>query len=180
MEKEKLQERILGLLSASQEGLSVPQLRKQLRPAPSQPTLSRWLTDLRARGLVVKTGAARATRYVLAGGSHHLAEIRSQALHAAVARKLVKAPGYKRKALTRLEKLKQMQPAARAYHQRWEQLLHGDQAELLRVMTSPGETESALRAASPFTTLLSDKERERIFRQFATGGRKSIASRRLG
>lgn len=171
-----LENTLLALLAAHPEGLSSPGLRARLRPRISQPTLSRRLTDLRARGLVIQAGAARATRYLLAGGRLRTAALRSQALHRAAAARLIREPALRQAALKRLEKLRAANPGGRPYHDRWEQLLHGEETELLRMMTESGETAETLRKASPFTIFVSERERERIFRQFATGGRATWTS----
>lgn len=168
-----LEEQLLGLLASHPEGLASPELRARLKPRPSQPTLSRRLLELRARGLVVQIGKARATRYVLAGGRHRVTELRSQAMHRRVAEKLVLQPGLKQQALARLERLRQLNPASAIYLERWRELLQGDELQLLRKMTESGDQADALRQASPFTTLLGEKERKRIFEQFATGGRET-------
>lgn len=167
----RLEEQLLGMLAAHVEGLSSPALRARLKPRPSQPTLSRRLLELRARGLVIQIGKARATRYVLAGGRHRVTELRSQVLHQRVAEKLVVQPGLKQQAFARLERLRQLNPASAVYLERWRELLQGDELQLLRKMTESGDQADALRQASPFTTLLGEKERKRIFEQFATGGR---------
>lgn len=171
------EETLLGLLAAHPEGLSAAALRAGLRRVSgvevSQPTLSRRLMQLRTRGQVVKTGAGPATKYLLAGGRKRVAELRSLAMHRAVAEKLVRDPETREAALARLEILRELHPESGRYYQRWEQLLQGDTITLLRSMTEAGETADTLRKASPFTTLLSNQERTRIFRQFSTGGRES-------
>ncbi|HEX7030159.1 MAG TPA: hypothetical protein VF254_06150 [Gammaproteobacteria bacterium] len=171
MRENTFENKLLPLLAAHPEGLSSPEIRARLRPRVSQPTLSRRLLDLRARGLVVQAGAARATRYLLAGGRLRTAALRSQALHRVVAARLIREPALRQAALQRLEKLRAANPGGKPYHDRWEQLLRGEETELLRVMTESGETAETLRKESPFTTFIGEKERERIFRQFSTGGR---------
>lgn len=166
MSRNPLQNQILGILAAHPEGLSAPELRARLRPRPSQPTLSRRLMDLRARGLVARTGAARATRYFFTEGRHRLAELRSQALHQAVAEKLVQQPALVERALENLETLKRRNPSGHRYHQRWEQLLRGDRTQLLRVLTADSEEARALRQETPFAGILRAHERRRIFDQF--------------
>jgi len=176
MNQNIIENKFLQLLAAHPEGLSARELLAGTRPRLSQPTLSRRLADLRARGLVIQAGAARATRYFLAGGRARAAALRSQALHRAAAARLIRDPALRNAALARLAKLRTANPGGRPYHDRWEQLLMGEQSELLRMMTESGETAETLRKASPFTLLVGEKERERIFRQFATGGRKTWTS----
>lgn len=56
-------EEIIRLLSAVPAGLSAPELRRRMKQKVSQPTLWRQLDTLRARGLLMVEGRARATRY---------------------------------------------------------------------------------------------------------------------
>lgn len=160
------QTRLLALLAAHPEGLSAPDIRRQLRPVISQPTLSRRLADLRARGLVAQIGAARATRYVFIGGRHRLAEMKSRALHQRVAEKLLKNPDVLDTALKQLEAVGQQHPSGRSYHKRWEELLRGDRIRLLQVLTEDTEEARALRQESPFAGVLKPEERRRILNRF--------------
>lgn len=159
-----VEQQLLGLLAASPKGLSSPSLRAGLRPRISQPTLSRLLLGLRARGLVEQTGSARATRYHLVGGRIGVAELRSRLLHEQVATQLVRHPELKAAALARLERIKKLNPSGRRYHERWEELLHADMPRLLRAMTEESESAAALRRESPFTTLFNPKQRDKLFR----------------
>lgn len=167
MKKRYIETMLLSCLAASPDGLSAPELRNRLRVKISQPTLSRRLAALRARGLVVKTGKARATRYLLGGGRMRLVELRNQALHQQAARKLATRPDLKQAALRRLERLRQMNPASAIHLERWRELLAGDELELLRTMTESGRQADTLRKASPFPALLTEAERKRILDQFA-------------
>lgn len=163
---EHAEKQILGLLAAHPEGLSAPALRKALRPRISQPTLSRRLMALRARGEIAKVGSARATRYFLAGGRHRLAELRSQALHQRVAEKLVRNPDVARKALETLKKLRERNPSGHPYHDQWEELLRGDRLRLLQTLVADTETARALRQETPFAGTLSANERTEILMRF--------------
>lgn len=158
-----VEQQVLNLLAAYPKGMASPRLRAQLRPRISQPTLSRLLTALRARGLVMKNGSARATRYYLVGGRIAAAELRSRLLHEQVAEQLVRDPGLKAQALKRLELLRRVNPSGRAYHARWAELLEADLPKLLRTMTEDSERAAALRRESPFTVLYDPKLRRRIF-----------------
>ena len=159
---------LLGLLAAHPEGLSARELRDLLEPAPSQPTLSRRLMALLARGEVARDGKGPATRYMLSGGRHRLAELKSKALHEAVARKLVRDPALVEIARRNLETLRESNPAGRRYHQQWEGLLQGDRFILLRTMTSDSESARNLRQESPFGGILSPVERRRVLERFTT------------
>lgn len=160
--KKDVENQLLGLLAAHPDGLSSPELRARLRPRPSQPTLSRRLLDLRARGLVVQVGKARATRYLLAGGRHRVSELRSQLLHREIAEKLLRKPELARRALDNLATLRRRNPAGRSYHDRWEQLLRGDRIQLLQTLSADTEEARSLRQETPFAGVLSGKERRRV------------------
>lgn len=159
-----LEGQVLDLLAAHPQGLASPRLRARLRPRVSQPTLSRLLLELRARGLVARTGAARATRYRLVGGSIGAAEFKSRVLHEAVAARLVRDPGLKSQAVRRLELIRKVNPSGRVYHDRWAELLEGSMPALLRNMTEDSERAAALRRESPFTVLYDPKLRQRMYR----------------
>ncbi len=166
-----LESQLLALLAASPGGLKSPELGSQLRSHVSQPTLSRALTRLRARGRVVAVGEARARRYHLADGRIGMAEIRSRLLHASVARRLLAEPHLHEAARKRLGKLREVNPAGRVYHDRWAALLAEPMPKLLRVMAEDSAQAAALRRESPFTIFVPPKERTRIFRQFSRNAR---------
>ncbi len=157
-----LEQQVLSLLAANLHGMTSPRLRAALKPRISQPTLSRLLTLLRARGLVAKTGAARATRYHLVGGRMGKAELHSRLLHEQVAQKLIRDPALKAQANQRLEFLQKANPSGRIYHERWAELLVSDMPKLLRTMTEDSERASTLRKESPFTALYDPGLRERL------------------
>jgi hypothetical protein len=167
--KVQLDQRVLALLAAHPRGISSPELQAALRPRVSQPTLSRLLLRLRARGLVAQTGAARATRYYLVAGRIGAAELRSRLLHEQVAVELVRHPELKTAAKARLEKLKQINPSGKLYHERWAELLNADMPTMLRAMTEESDNAAALRRESPFTVLFKPHERERMFKQIKSG-----------
>jgi DNA-binding transcriptional ArsR family regulator len=163
-----IEREILRLLAASPDGLPEPVLRAHLSVPISQPTLHRYLATLRTRGLVIKLGAARATRYRYVGGRHHLAELRSRALHERIAQRLASDPRRLKLARRRLEELRAANPAASRHHDAWARLLEGDLHALLLKMTEDTEEARALRKESPFGRLLPAAERTKILRQFAT------------
>ena len=163
---------IVGTLVTAPNGLSRPELESRLPYKLSQPTLARALLRLRAQGKVVAEGEARARRYRYAGGRLRVAELRSLRLHEVVARRLVREPKLLDAARARLALIAQANPEGRAYQMRWSELLsdrtHEGQARLLRLMTEDSEVAAAFRRESPFTVLATKRERERIFRQFAS------------
>lgn len=156
---------LLQMLAAHPEGMKAPEIRRRLPEKMSQPTLSRRLQDLRAQGLIIRKGAGPASRYLLARGRKTVARERRRELHRLLAEKLLHDPSLKTRALHRLEQLRRRETASPQYLDRWESLLHGDTIELLRQMTEAGDEADTLRQASPFSTLLSAREREQVFRR---------------
>ena len=153
---------VMHILLPEREGLSAPEILRLLRPPVSQPTLWRVLDRLRAQGRIRVSGKARATRYSIALPMD-LAARRSLQMHAAVARRLARDASLLTKARERLAYLEQVNPAGRVYHTRWKDLIDGSLARLLRVMTEDSEASDALRKESPFSTLVTPAERNRIF-----------------
>lgn len=155
-------DQVLQLLLTEADGLGAPEIRGRLSARISQPTLWRVLNALRAAGLVVVEGRARATRY-------HAAEridrptLRSRRLHQHVAERLARDPGLRAQARERLERLRQVNPHGRRYHDRWAELLDGPLPALLRTLTEASTESDDLRQESPFTTLIDAPTRERIF-----------------
>lgn len=129
----------------------------------SQPTLSRMLLRLQARGLVIAEGRARSSRYHWVGGRAGLADLRRRRLHEAIAHRLVKTPQLLQQAEARLAALESANPAGHPYHERWRQLIAGPRPRLLRKMTEDSEDADLLRKESPFTALIRPEERRRIF-----------------
>jgi hypothetical protein len=153
---------VLQLLLPAVQGLSESEIRRQLRPRISQPTLWRILNGLRAAGLVVVEGRARATRYHAADRIDR-PTLRSRRLHQHVAERLARDPSLREQARERLERLRQVNPHGRRYHDRWTELLDGPLPALLRTLTEASTQSDDLRKESPFTTLIDEPTRERIF-----------------
>lgn len=159
---EQLHKEIVDLLSAAPDGLSSPQLRQQLSRHLSQPSLSRRLGTLRARGLVTVEGRARATRYhAMSRGD--LPALRSLRLHELVASRLIRDPGLLSSARARLAKLRAVNAHGRPYHDRWAELLSGPLPRLLQIMTEKSDIADAMRKESPFTALVTPRERRNVF-----------------
>jgi hypothetical protein len=158
-----LENSVLNMLLMHAGGLSAPDLLKNLRLRVSQPTLWRALESLRAQGAVVSDGKARSTRYH-ARNRTDLAALRSRRMHECVAKRLLREPTLRLKALERLEKLRIANPHGRRYHDRWYELLRGALVDLLRVMTELSEGADLLRKESPMSALVLPAERQRIFK----------------
>lgn len=163
LNKEDLEQQIIGYLAAQPDGLGSAGLRERLWPRVSQPTLSRLLTGLRSRGVVAATGRGRATRYHLVRGRSGLAELRSRLLHRSVARRLVEDPDLLLEARDRLARLREINPAGARYHDRWEDLLNDSLPELLRAISMDGAEADLLRKESPLTVLVRPEDRREIF-----------------
>jgi hypothetical protein len=155
-------EKIVQLLLTAAQGLSAPEIARRLRRPISQPTLWRVLQKLRLEGRIIASGQARATRYH-ATERTDLAALRSLRLHEAVARRLLHDPSLLPIARERLERLRQVNPHGRLYHDRWSALLDGPFGPLLRTMTEASDYAATLRRESPFTIFVPEHERRRIF-----------------
>ena len=158
-----LKNEIVALLAAAPHGLSAPEILAGLENQISQPTLSRRLMDLRARGRVVAVGKARATRYFYTGSRGELAALRSRMLHERIAHRIARDPALIDQAKKRLKQLSKANPSGRAYHKQWGALLDADLPGLLRTMVAESERSDVLRKESPFTVLATREDRQRVF-----------------
>jgi hypothetical protein len=156
-------DQVLQLLLTEPRGLGEPEIRRRLRPRISQPTLWRVLNGLRSEGRVVVEGRARATRYHIVDRTDQ-PTLRSRSLHQHVAERLARDPSLRAIARERLERLRQVNPHGRIYHDRWAELLGGPLPALLRTLTEASAQADDLRKESPFTTLVDAPTRECIFR----------------
>ena len=156
------QDSVLQLLMSEPLGLSAPDIRRLVRPRISQPTLWRILDGLRTEGRITVEGRARATRYH-ASEESGLSILRSRRLHERAARRLAGDPALREVARDRLEKLRQVNPHGRVYHDRWQALLDGPLTRLLRAMTEASEQSDTMRQESPLTGLVTAEERRRVF-----------------
>jgi len=95
---------------------------------------------------------------------HELAELRSLALHQAVAERLVEAPWLVEDARQRILSRVQSGVTSPCYAERWLRLLEGPLEELVASMTDASEHGAALRQTSPFSFVIPPRERWRIWR----------------
>jgi hypothetical protein len=160
--RHSLGEQVLQLLFTEPLGLSEPEIRRRLRPRVSQPTVWRVLNGLRSEGRLTVEGRARSTRY---HGSARTdpPTLRSRHLHQRAAARLAGDPSLRDRIRARLLQLRQVNPHGRVYHERWAALLDGPLPALLRTMTEVSEQADVLRKESPFTVLISSRDRRRIF-----------------
>jgi DNA-binding transcriptional ArsR family regulator len=157
------EDRLVGHLAAMPDGAPAPVLCGLL--GVSQPTLSRLLRRLQARGLVLAEGQARSRRYHLIGGRSGLAALRRRRLHEIVAHKLVDQPELLDQARDRLAEMSESNAAGRLYHEQWLDLMQGPRDRLLRKMTEDSEEADLLRKESPFTALIDTNERRELFQR---------------
>jgi hypothetical protein len=160
-------EQVLRVLAVEPAGLRAPDLMRLLRPRVSQPTLWRILDGLRSEGRITVEGRGRATRYHSASTTD-AAVLRSLRLHRFAARRLAGDPALRGVVRERLQKLREVNPHGRVYHDRWEALLNGPLPALLRTITESSEPADALRKESPFTVLVTPEERRRAFENVPT------------
>ena len=92
-----------------------------------------------------------------------LPTLRSRLLHRYVARRLARDPSLRAVAQQRLQKLREVNPHGRVYHDCWAALLEGPLTRLLGTLTEVSEQADALRKESPFTPLVTAEERLRVF-----------------
>jgi len=167
-----LESKVLNLLVLHGEGLRAPELMANLRPRVSQPTLWRTLDTLRAHGAITRERKGRATRYH-ARARTDVAVLRSRRIHESVARRLLREPTLRIQALKRLDKLRQVNPHGRRYHDRWYELLRGPLVEVVRVMTECSEMADVLRKESPLSVFVSPAERQHIFDSTRAGSERA-------
>lgn len=157
------EDRLVGHLAAMPDGAPAPVLCGLL--GVSQPTLSRMLRRLQARGLILAEGNARSRRYHWIGGRPGLAALRRRRLHELVAHKLVEQPELLDRARRRLVSISESNAAGYPYHRQWLELMEGSRHRLLRKMTEDSEEADLLRKESPFTVLINAEERQELFRR---------------
>jgi DNA-binding HxlR family transcriptional regulator len=160
-----IKQQILALLALEPEGLRASELRAEIRPKVSQPTLWRRLNELRSTGLIMRIGRGRSCRYVAASAGDAIGELRSRALHLEVGKKLMRKPELLNAARERLKRMRVTAPYAKAYLEHWESLLSGPIEPVLRVFGAYDEEAKALRHVSPFAGALNEKERILVLRR---------------
>ena len=159
--------KVIQVLLTAPNGMSAPEIMRYLKPGVSQPTLWRVLDKLRSEGRVIVDGFARATRYH-ATERGDVPALRSLRMHDVVAKRLINHPDLLDVARNRLQRLREINPHGGVYHNRWQELIDGPMDRLLRMLTESSEEASTLRQESPFTTLVPDDERRRVFKSLRT------------
>lgn len=95
-----------------------------------------------------------------------MAEERSLALHAEVARLLRSDPALVSRASRRLEEWAESGKIAAPWAQAWAAVLAKPINEIIAVLTDPGEWASSLRQNSPFAGALAPRDRWAVLRRF--------------
>lgn len=94
-------------------------------------------------------------------------ELRSLALHEAIARKVDEAPAEAvAQAWVVLRRMQAANPGASRLLDIWERLLEGPPGELAAVLLDRGPLARELRHVTPFAGILSAKERAQVYRAF--------------
>lgn len=96
---------------------------------------------------------------------HRLAEERSLALHREVARRLREDPALLAHARGNVERWRAQGTMAPAYAEEWRRVLDGSLDALLALLVDEGEPARALRQNSPFTFVVSPRDRRTIWRE---------------
>ena len=97
---------------------------------------------------------------------HRIHEIRSLAMHALIARKLMRDRKVLERARQNLARWRARQEQPATYLAEWEAILSRPVSEIAGFLVSPDEDPTRLRQSSPFAGALSPRERKRFFDAF--------------
>ena len=100
--------------------------------------------------------------------AHRLAERRSLAMHAEIARRLCVDPGVLERGCAPVEEWARSGAAAAPYVAAWRRVLALPVEALCAFLVDPDEAARALRQVTPFAGVLGARERWRIWRAAAT------------
>lgn len=133
------------------------------------PTVAERMRRYRARKKAA--GLAEVRRWVTPGdlrpfSDHRIQEIRSLAMHALVARKLLRDRRVLEIAKRNIARWRARQEVAPAYLDEWEAILKKPVAVVAAFLVSTDEDATRLRQSSPFAGALSPSERKRLFDAF--------------
>ena len=102
---------------------------------------------------------------------------RSIALHAAISARLQEDPkGVLARARASLKRMHRLHPAARPLLEEWRLLLRRPLSALIPVLLDPASWSRELRQVTPFTGVLSARERTEVYRKFAQHEASTSAS----
>ena len=97
---------------------------------------------------------------------HERIDQRSIALHRAIAQKLLEKPEFLEVAQGNLERWMAGESRSKPYFESWKRLLARPLAELIPLLTEDSEAMRAMRQTTPFTGVLTPRERWAIYAQF--------------
>jgi hypothetical protein len=119
------------------------------------------------------SGLKPVTRWVVEGppvgphSDHRQLDIRSLAMHAAIAQKITRNPELLNVARANLRRWgKRWGRATPTWHGEWQAILKRPWSEIAALITDGGELATRLRQSSPFAGVLSHGERKRIYDAF--------------
>jgi hypothetical protein len=144
--------------------VKMPSSRRK-QPATAADRMRRYRARNKAAGL------SEQRRWVSPPGSmapfsdHTLHDIRSLAMHAVIAQKLLRQPRLVKVAQRNLVRWLAANPEAAAFHE-WASILSRPLPDILALITSTSEEATRLRQSSPFAGVLGPAERERFFAAF--------------
>jgi len=108
------------------------------------------------------TATTRARKDAKRLSGHARVEARSLAMHGAIAEKLRKNPRLLKAARENIRRWRRQGVDVTAFAE-WEAILERGVEETARVLTDPSEGATRLRQSTPFTGVLTPKERRRFF-----------------
>jgi hypothetical protein len=133
--------------------------------------MRRYRARQRAAGLKPSTRwqAVAAPPLTSAGLENRVIEVRTLAMHCLMAQKIHEKPALLDKARRNLEQwCSRYGQDIPGPVEEWREILARPWPEIAAFMTDPGERASRLRKSTPFRTILTETERERVYRAFRT------------
>ena len=132
--------------------------------------MRRYRIRQRAAGVRTVTRLETSTRQLSAGAlKHRILDARSLAMHCVAAAKIERDRMLLKQVREILANwLARYEDDVPPALQEWRQMLERPWPEISAVITDPGEGATRMRQSSPFSSVLSTKERERIYAAFGS------------
>jgi len=111
---------------------------------------------------------------------HMRVDERSLAMHRLIAERVLADPGLLEKARANVRRWQQMEGSPTLALSEWENILNGPVAEVAQFLVERSEKATRLRQSSPFTGILTEAERQRIYDTFSTRTYNPGSQRNLG
>jgi hypothetical protein len=136
-------------------------------PATAAERMRRYRARRREAGFRQERRWVASTDSEVAFSDHRFLELRSLAMHAAIARKIRRQPALLDRARANLQRWQAStsERGAPALAE-WQDLLKVPLVQLLEIMTDWNETSIRLRQSTPFAGILSPSERKAIYEAF--------------